>query len=183
MRVTEPGVRKALVTALSEATEQQRGEPGYAAELRMWTHRLPGSHDGVPAANVPPPPIGAVEESGLRRFGQPALAQPPLSPGRSPDDNATEFLVLVTPADSVLDRLRAGEATSAVLLAATRIGLATTPLSQALEMDASRHRLRTGVLGIPEHPQLVIRVGWPASGGAEVPVTPRRALHSVLLPG
>lgn len=182
VRVTEPSIRKELVTALSEATEQQREEPGYAVELRMWTHRLPGSHDDVPAANVPPPPIGAAKASGLRRFSQPALAQPPLSPGRSPDDEAAEFLVLVTPSDDVLDRLRAGEATSAVLLAATRLGMATTPLSQALEMDTSRHRVRTDVLGIPEYPQLVIRVGWPATGGAEVPVTPRRALHSVLLP-
>jgi hypothetical protein len=55
-------------------------------------------------------------------------------------------------------------------------------ISQAPEMDAGRRRVRTRVLGIPEHPQLVTRVGRPARGGTEVPATPRRALHSVLLP-
>jgi len=181
--VTDPGVREKLVAALSEATEQQYHEPGYAAELRMWTHRLPGSHDGVPATSVPPRPIGATKATGLRRFGRPALAQPPLPPGRSPDDDAAELLVLATLGDDVLDRLKAGEAASAVLLAATRMGLATTPLSQALEIAASRHHLRTDVLGIPEHPQLVIRVGWPATGSADLPMTPRRPLRSVVLPG
>jgi nitroreductase len=179
--VTSPGIREQLITALTEATDLQYHEPGYAAELRMWTHRLPGSHDGVPTTNVPPPPIGATKASGLRRFAEPALAQPPLSPGRSPDDDAAELLVLATPGDDVVDRLRAGEATSAVLLAATRMGLATTPLSHALEIATSRHHLQIDVLGIPEHPQLVIRVGWPATSSAELPVTPRRPLRSVLL--
>jgi hypothetical protein len=178
--VTEPRAREHLVATLDEATEQQRHEPGYAAELRLWTHRLPGSHDGIPASAVAAPPVGGTGASGLRRFGPATLAQPPLSLGRTPDD-AAEFLVLVTPGDTVLDRLRAGEATSAVLLAATRMGLATTPLSQALEIGACRHRVRTEVLRIPEYPQLVVRVGRPAAGCAELPVTPRRALRSVLL--
>ncbi|WP_433296329.1 Acg family FMN-binding oxidoreductase [Pseudonocardia sp. CA-142604] len=180
--LTDPGVREKLMMALSEATELQYQEPGYAAELRIWTHRLPGSHDGVPATSVPPRPIGATKATGLSHFGRPALAQPPLPPGRSPDDDAADFLVLATPGDDVLDQLKAGEAASAVLLEATRIGLATTPLSQALEIAASRHHLQTDVLGIPEHPQLVIRVGWPAAGSADLPMTPRRPLRSVVLP-
>jgi len=90
--------------------------------------------------------------------------------------------VLATPSDGPLDRLRAGEALSAVLLAATRLGLATTPLSQALEVDAIRKELRHQVLHIPEYPQLIIRIGWPATAAAELPPTPRRGLSSVLLP-
>jgi hypothetical protein len=69
-----------------------------------------------------------------------------------------------------------------VLLAATRKGLATTPLSQALEIDGSRRRVQTEILGIPEQPQLVIRIGWPAAGALDLAETPRRALRSVLLP-
>jgi nitroreductase len=178
--VTEQRAREQLIAALTEANEQQRHEPGYASELRLWTHRLPGSHDGIPASAVADPVCGA-RATGLRRFGPATLAQPPLSPGRAPDD-AAELLVLATPADTVLDHLRAGEATSAVLLAATRMGLATTPLSQALEIDSCRHRMRTEVLRMPEYPQLVVRVGLPAAGADQLPVTPRRALHSVLLP-
>ena len=45
--VTEPRARKHLVAELADATEQQRHEPGYAAELRLWTHRLPGSIAGL----------------------------------------------------------------------------------------------------------------------------------------
>ena len=80
------------------------------------------------------------------------------------------------------DRLRAGEATSAVLLAATRLGLATTPLSQGVEIDATRRAIQQDVLHVPEHPQLLIRIGWPAAAAEELPVTPRRDLRSVLLP-
>ena len=69
-----------------------------------------------------------------------------------------------------------------MLLAATGLGLACTPLSQALEVDISRRDVQTDVLHVPEQPQLIIRVGWPADGSAELPPTPRRALHSVLLP-
>jgi hypothetical protein len=81
-----------------------------------------------------------------------------------------------------VDQLRAGEATSAVLLTATRLGLATTPLSQGVEVDETRRAIQQKVLHVPEHPQLLIRVGWPASTADEIPTTPRRDLHSVLLP-
>jgi hypothetical protein len=40
-------------------------------------------------------------------------------------------------------------ATSAVLLAATTLGLASTPLSQAVEVDATRRALQRDVLHIP----------------------------------
>ena len=78
--------------------------------------------------------------------------------------------------------MRAGEATSAVLLAATRLGLATTPLSQGIEVDATRNAIRRDVLHVPEHPQLVVRVGWPATNAGPLPETPRRPLRAVLLP-
>ena len=44
------------------------------------------------------------------------------------------------------------------------------------------HELRHQVLHIPEYPQLIIRIGWPATAAAELPPTPRRDLRSVLLP-
>ena len=102
-------------------------------------------------------------------------------PGQEAGVDASELLVISTPGDDAADRLRAGEATSAVLLAATTLGLASTPLSQAVEVDATRRALQRDVLHIPEHPQLVLRVGWPATQAAEIPPTPRRDLRSVLL--
>jgi nitroreductase len=179
--VTSAAMRQRLAATLVDAAHRQEFAPGYAAELRQWTHRYALGRDGVSAAGVAPDPIGLTGVSLLRRFTQGQLAQPPQSSGHGPADDAAELLVIVTAHDDSLDWLRAGEATSAVLLAATGLGLATTPLSQALEVDETRRALRTDVLRIPEHPQLVVRVGWPAAGAGELPVTPRRDLRSVLL--
>jgi nitroreductase len=180
--VARPAMRQQLLAAIVTAELLQRAEAGYASELRMWTDRLPGGRDGVPAANVAAPPIGTLDPSPLRRFGRAGLAQPAQVAGHGRGDDAAELLVVTTTGDEIVDRLRAGEATSAVLLAATRIGLATTPLSQAMEVDSSRLQVQRDVLGVPEFPQLVIRVGWPAPGAPALLPTPRRELRSVVLP-
>jgi nitroreductase len=177
--VTDPAMRQRLDTALAEAAHQQETVPGYAAELQLWTARYAGGRDGVPAGTVPTPPVGLVGPSPLRRFPHQRLSQPA---GPVPADDAAELLVIATPGDDPLDRLHAGEATSAVLLAATGLGLATTPLSQALETDTTRHAIQQEVLHLFEYPQLIIRIGRPATTADQLPLTPRRDLSSVLLP-
>jgi nitroreductase len=181
--MTDVAQRRRLLDTLAYAAQYQMQEPGYAMELRQWTHRYSASRDGVPDVNIARNPVGAVAQSPLRRFGEGRLDQPPFLPGHGPADDAAELLVIATEGDELLDRLRAGEATSAVLLAATRLGLATTPLSQAFEPEPSRHRMQIDVLHIPETPQLLVRVGWPATDATGIPATPRRPLSSVLLPG
>ena len=119
----------------------------------------------------------------LRQFPRGRLDQPRREPGQEAGLDASELLVIGTTDDDIADRLRAGEATSAVLLAATTLGLASTPLSQAVELDATRRALQRDVLHIPENPQLVLRIGWPATQAAEIPPTPRRDLRSVLITG
>ncbi len=180
--VTGPALRHHLTAALVHAAHTQAQTPGYLAELQVWTHRHAGARDGIPVANVPPHPVGLIEPSVLRNFPTGRLSQPSQLPGHGPADDAAEFLVLATPGDEPIDRLRAGEAMSAVLLAATQLGLATTPLSQALEVDMTRQELQHQVLHIPEHPHLIIRVGWRATGADQLPPTPRRDLCCVLLP-
>jgi nitroreductase len=180
--VTGAAMRQRLTAALTEAAHRQEFTPGYIAELQLWTRRYAGARDGVSAATVAQPPAGLMGEPPLRRFPRGQLSQPRQLPGHGRADDAAELLVIATADDDPLDWLRAGEATSAVLLAATHMGLATTPLSQAVEVEMSRRELQQEVLHVPEHPQLIIRVGWPASGAAELPVTPRRDLSSVLLP-
>ena len=179
--VTGRALRQRLSTALAHAAHTQAQTPGYLAELQSWTHRHAGARDGIPLANVPPHPVGLIEPSALRNFPTGRLSQPSQLAGHGAADDAAEFLVLVTHGDERLDRLRAGEAMSAALLAATQLGLATTPLSQALEVDLTRQELQHQVLHIPEHPQLILRIGWPATGAGELPPTPRRDLRSVLL--
>jgi nitroreductase len=178
--VTDPDRRALLLAVLTQADVLQRTHAGYMSELQRWTHRPHGGHDGIPRDTITAPPIGAGAGNPHRRFGAPGLAQTPTPPGSHPD--GAVFLVLTTGQDTAPARLRAGEAVSAVLLAATRAGLATTPFSQAVEVDRSRQRLQYEVLGgVPETPQLVVRVGWPATGAAPLPPTPRRPLATVLL--
>ena len=180
--ITGTAMRGRLAAALDDAAHRQELAPGYAAELQLWTRRYPAGRDGVPAASVAPPPPGLLGSSPLRRFPRAQLDQPHQSAGHGAPDDAAELLVVVSSHDGPVDRLRAGEATSAVLLAATRMGLASTPLSQAMEVAATRDAIQTVVLHAPEHPQLIVRVGWPAGSAAELPDTPRRDLRSVLLP-
>lgn len=181
--MTSPAMRSRLAAALTEASHRQQLSPGYAAELQLWTRRYHGGRDGVSAASVATPPTGLINASPLRRFPRGQLDQPRQLPGHGTADDAAELLVIATPGDDPLDWLHAGEATSAVLLAATRLGLATTALSQGVEVEASRSEIRNKVLHVPERPQLILRVGWPATNAAPLPATPRRDLRSVLLPG
>ena len=172
---TDPGVLSRMHRVLEDAATEQRHEPGYLAELLIWTHRYAGAQDGVPRTAVPARP-GYAEDPALQRFPSGSLT------GRQafgPDGGI--LVVLTTPRDMPVDRLAAGEATSAVLLAATRTGLASAPLSQAMELPRTRERLRVEALGIPDHPQLVIRIGSPPRGSGPLPATPRRSLDSVLI--
>lgn len=87
-----------------------------------------------------------------------------------PPVDAAEFLLLTTVEDRTRDRLRAGQALSALLLTATNAGLATMPVSLHPGGGTLRRDDPT--------PQIVVRVGWPLVRGA---VT-RRGLASVLIP-
>ena len=180
--VAATAARELLAPVLADAARRQAFVPGYVAELRMWSGRYAASRDGVPVANVANVPVGLVASAPLRHFPHGTLAQPRDDSGPRIPDDAAELLVLATAGDGVTDHLRAGEATSAVLLTATRLGLATTPLSQVTEVHATRELLRRSVLHLPEHPQILLRVGRPAASADELPETPRRALNAVLLP-
>lgn len=175
--------RARLGAVLGEAAARQRHTPGYPAELAIWTRRYADARDGVPAE--------------LRTYQPAAHDLRPFPPGRltpAPRPSAPRaadvaapadldaLVVLTTDADTVTDRLRAGEALSAVLLDATALGLASTPLSQAVEIEHTRQQLAQALPGMPGHPQLVVRLGRSAAGAAELPATPRRPLSWVLLP-
>lgn len=168
-----------LTAAFRDAAARQRFAPGYAAELQLWTRRTAGARDGIGAASIADPLEGGFP---LRTFtGHGQLTQPRPAPGHGDTDDAAELTVLVTEGDTTADRVRAGEALSAVLLHATRHRLATTPLSQATEVTEARQAVRRAV-HTARQPQILVRVGWPATAASELPATPRRDLRSVLLP-
>lgn len=176
--ITEPAVRWKLFHAITTAAEQQAADPAYAAELAAWSGRGAGSDDGVPAANAPAP-HEVPGQMPLRPFADPELRE---APSTGEPENAT-LLLLTTPADSALDWLRAGEATSALLLTATRHGLASSPLTQPLEVEDTREYVRSRVTTAHTfHPQILLRIGWPTAGAQELPPTPRRPLEDVVAP-
>ncbi|MBC3193311.1 nitroreductase family protein [Pseudonocardia sp. C8] len=163
-----------LVELEQEAAREMRQRPGYAAEQMLWTHRYAGSRDGVHAETVPG--FGPREPELGVRF--PAGSMPVTA---LEADRAT-VVVLTTPADDDPAHLAAGEAAGAVLLAATRAGLGTCPLSRILEAPVTRKALTARLLHVSDHPQLLIRIGHPPDD-RELPATPRRRLHDVLVHG
>jgi len=168
--VTDPAARAALTAAVADADTEQRGNLAYRYELAHW-RRPAGDVDGVVATAEPA--VATVGDLRLRTF---------TPVGHSTVNNnggAGTLLVLGTAGDDSLSRLCAGEAASAVLLAATRARLASCPISQPLELTDTRKRVRDDVLGHVMYPQLVLRVGWPAVEEGLAP-TGRRPLDEVL---
>lgn len=179
--VTDPAARHHLDTAIAQAAITQENNPAYAHELALWTNRARGGHDGVLAASIPSTPNRSLtDEAQLRHFPTGSLEQPP---GKR-DDERAYLIMIATSSDDTISRLRAGEAASAALLTATRLGLATCPLSQPLEMPGTRRTIRDDVLGGAAEPQLLLRIGWPLTWAAPLPRTPRRNLDTLdELPG
>jgi nitroreductase len=146
----------------------------YLAELTEWSGRY-ASVAGVPARNVPMPDPRAKIPG--RLFAGPALAMPPGS--SAAEDNAV-VLALGTRADDRLAQLRAGEATSVVLLTATSMGLASCPVTEPLEVAETREAVHADIFGGGHHPQMLLRVGWAAINADPLPATPRRELTEIV---
>ena len=88
-------------------------------------------------------------------------------------------IALGTETDDDAARLRAGEATSLVLLSATAMGLASCSASEPLAVGEARDAVRSEVFGGAGHPQMLLRVGWAALDAEPLPLTPRRPLSEV----
>jgi nitroreductase len=146
----------------------------YLVELTMWSGRYGGSRAGVPARNTPEYDCTAPIPG--RIFAGPGLAQPP---GATPADDNAVILALGTEADDRLAQLRAGEATSVVLLTATAMGLASCPVTEPLEIPKTRDAVRSDVFGTDGYPQMLLRVGWAPVNADPLPPTPRRGLSRV----
>ncbi|MGA7053909.1 MAG: NAD(P)H nitroreductase [Mycobacterium sp.] len=142
----------------------------YLVELTAWSGRY-SSVAGVPARNTPQSDPRAKIPS--RYFAGPALAMPA---GSSPAEDNAVVLALGTRTDDRLSQLRAGEATSIVLLTATSMGLASCPVTEPLEMIETREAVRSDIFGDSSYPQMLLRVGWAPVNADPLPPTPRREL-------
>ena len=172
LAITDPIGRDTILGLAATAEDWQRAEAGYRDELTSWTVPPYGRCDGVPAHAFGP--HDRYESVPLRDF---ALTQPELHRRDATFEAHPTVLVLRTTGDGPRDWVRAGQAMQRVLLTATVRGVATTPMTQALEVpdirrlltDPTRHR----------YPQLILRVGY----GRPASATPRRPLAEVLVPG
>jgi nitroreductase len=172
--ITSPSQRSTVARLIEEAALEQALSPGLRLETAGWTGRARGAREGVPAVNVPAEPGGTVP---TRWFAGADQEQNRL--GREESDG-TVLAVLATAADTPVDQVRAGEALSAVLLTATRLGLATDPVSQPLEVPATRQGLRAELLDGAAEPQILLRLGWAPISATPVPRTGRRPVDQTI---
>jgi nitroreductase len=162
-----------LAAAQRAAARRHAGDPDYRLELVMWSGQQCAS-DGVPASNCVAPQGNATLPA--RVFVPGATARP--EDEAAPTDYAM-LIVIATADDDPMARLRAGEATSAVMLEATRLGLATCPVTEPLECPDIRADIRRELLGDKAFPQMILRVGYAPAG--EITATPRRRIADVLV--
>ena len=142
----------------------------YLVELTAWSGRY-AAVAGVPARNAPVPDRNAKLPG--RHFAGPALA---MSPGSSSADDNAVVLALGTRTDDRLAQLRAGEATSVVLLTATSVGLSSCPVTEPLEVAETREAIRSDIFADSSYPHMLLRVGWAPINADPLPSTPRREL-------
>jgi hypothetical protein len=166
--------RYAVARLVEHAAVEQALTPGLAHETARWTGRARGAPEGVPAANVPAAPEGTVP---VRHFAGGEQEQSLLGQFES---DGTVLAVISTAGDGPVHQLRAGEALSAVLLTATRFGLATDPISQPLEVPATRAEVSSSVLGGTAAPQVLLRLGWAPVSSTPVPPTGRRPVEDTV---
>ena len=167
-----------LAVVFSWADGVEAADPAYRSELAHWTRRRgEGAQDGIPAESVPHVSAGVPRrtEVPVRDFEAGITGGQDLA---EPVDEQPLYVVLFTVADDPVARLRAGEAYTRVTVEAERLGLASSAMTQAVDLPALRERFRA-LMDWPDHPQMVLRVGWPQPG-APVPPTNRRPLPEVL---
>lgn len=163
-----------LRVALAQAVWQHAIDQDYLDELTIWSG-LHASTSGVPARNAPATDPNSPLPG--RLFAGTALAQPP---DASASADGGVLLALGTTADDDLARLRAGEASSVVLLTATALGLASCPVTEPLEIPETRDTVRADSFDDDSFPQMLLRVGWAPVNADPLPPTPRRPLDEVV---
>ncbi|MBL7499464.1 nitroreductase [Frankia sp. CNm7] len=182
--LTSQDARLELAVLLARADWIERNDPDYQAELASWVRGDPEAPDGIPrpaalsSAELRPTEFPARDFTG-GTGGEPASADEAGERMRAAPVEHPSVLVLGTDADGPAYRLRAGRALSRVLLTATTQGLATSPLGQALDIEATRslvHSL-TGGTGLT---QMIIRVGHPDTSVPPLEPTRRRPVSDVL---
>jgi nitroreductase len=153
--VTDLDHRLAAARLSQEADGLENADPAYRAELRTWTTDDPTRRDGVAAVASPHVDGAAEDDIPIRDFDTRGAGSLPAETHSSINQC---LLLLGVTQDSEYSWLRAGEALERVLLEATRLGYAASPLTQVIEIPSTRERLRVE-LNLSMHPVVLLRVG------------------------
>jgi nitroreductase len=163
-----------LAIAVAQAGAAEMSEPDYREELMRWTNRPQSTGDGVP-------PEATVQRA-PRRVPVRELSLEP-NAGQPVDiigDRGAAYVVLYGESDAAADWFAAGEAASNLLLTATTLGLATEPISDAIEVAHPRDLIR-GLLPAGSHPFLVVRCGWSVHADPVPPVARRDPEEAIVI--
>lgn len=172
--IVDPSARFRTELLLGRAQKEQRADPRFLAEQHVWTEH--SRHDGVPQPNATPRSrVPASERS--NRFAP----DPPIASSGAMIENSDGLVTVCTAQDDQRSWLEAGQVLSALWLRATHEGLSLVPLSQVIEVEATRLALQDDILGGMAHTQILLRIGWQEIGRASLAPTPRRTLDDVLL--
>jgi nitroreductase len=165
-----------LAVAVTWADRIEMRDEAYIAEMQKWLRDPEVHDDGIIAQNVP-----HVEEGHPRHLNVPQrdfeLGMPGMQMIERDVDEKPLIAVVLTAADTAEEQLAAGDAMMRLMLRAELDGLATCPLSQAVDLVAFRTRLQ-GLMGWVGYPQMMMRIGYPVEG--QIAATPRRPVSAVL---
>ena len=163
-----------LADLVTRAARQHAADYEYLSELATWSGRY-DSKAGVPARSASKPDPAAALPG--RAFAGPTLD---VTPGGGRDDDNALVVALGTVDDDDMAHLRAGEATSVVLLTATALGLASCPITEPLEVAETRKAARETIFPSDGFPQMLLRIGWASVNVDSLPATPRFDLSAVV---
>jgi hypothetical protein len=167
--VADPMLRDAVLGVVRAAENVHRRDPDYYLELARWTA------DDARGDGVPPETFGpwsALEVVPLRDFG---LVKPVPRRASAHYEPEPTIALLYGSGDDPAQWVRAGQALERTLLTASVRGLASTLMTQPIEVPKLRELLTVSSTGAVA--QAVLRFGY---GPPSAP-SPRRPLSSVLL--
>jgi nitroreductase len=165
LEILRPDQVDDLAVAVERAAAAGLDDPAIQAELRRWTGGWRTEGAGIPDTAIPDqPPHTNVP---TRTFARPGVL-----PVGGDNDSAASYAMLHGDTDEPADWLRAGEALSALWLTGIELGVGLMPLSEAVEIPASRQTLRRA-LSFFGWPYLAMRLGVPDPDEPGPKATPR----------
>ena len=170
LRLIDATTRAAVLGLVRLAEARRRSDENYRREIAEWTLPSPERRDGVPPEACGP--RSAFQTLPLRDFGLMAGTRRRDVVAFEPEPT---IALLYSAVDTPRAWVQSGQALERALLTATVRGVASTLMTQPLEIPSLRSLLidHTAM----SVPQAIVRFGY----GPPAPPTPRRSLDDVLV--